>query len=383
MFSFMDRQLKRIHFLDVMRGFAVIVMVMGHSIDAVLSRELRATDWFRFYDTFRGFTAPMFLFVSGFAYAVATLKRWDDFRTFSAPLFKRLRRIGLLFLIGYALHFPYFSFGRIVHEAKADQLAQMFQADILHCVAASLLILHLLIFLTPSRRAFVATLAAVTAGVVLASPIVWNIDFAPIVSPALSPYFNQTQLSIFPLFPFAAFLFSGVVAGLFFLEAREQGREHRAVARISLTALGAIALGIVFDLVPVQVYPPHDFWKSSPNWFAVRGGIVALVSMGFYRLRSLPESAVRLLTMLGQTSLLVYAVHLMIAYGSPVNHGLMQEVGQTLEAHLAVGVGLSVLVAMIVLTYLWQYLRTEHRLPARVVQFGLASTVLYSFFLMP
>ncbi|HXG00485.1 MAG TPA: acyltransferase [Bacteroidota bacterium] len=379
----MDKQLKRIHFLDVMRGFAVVVMVMGHSIDAVLSRELRATDWFRVYDTFRGFTAPMFLFVSGFAYAVATLKRWDDFRTFSAPLLKRLRRIGLLFLIGYALHFPYFSFGRIVHEAKADQLAQMFQADILHCVAASLLILHVLILLTPSRRVFARILTAIAGGVVLVSPIVWNIDFAPIVSPVLSPYFNQSQLSIFPLFPFAAFLFTGVVVGLLFLEARERKAESRFVTRLSWTALAAIVIGITFDLVPVQVYPPHDFWKSSPSWFAIRVGIVALVSMGFYKLRSLPDSAVRLLTMLGQASLLVYAVHLMIAYGSPINHGLMQEVGQTLAAHLAFAVGLTVLACMIVLTYLWHYIRTEHRLPARVVQFGLASTVLYSFFLTP
>ena len=210
---FMDIPLKRIHFLDVMRGFAVVVMVMGHSIDAVLSRELRATEWFRLYDAFRGFTAPTFLFVSGFAYAVATLKRWEDFRAFSAPLFKRLRRIGVLFLIGYALHFPYFSFGKILHEAKPEQIAQMLQADVLHCVAASLLILHGAIFLAPTRRVFAFIVASVAGVIVLTSPIVWNIDFAPIVSPVLSPYFNQTQLSIFPLFPFAAFLFAGVVVG--------------------------------------------------------------------------------------------------------------------------------------------------------------------------
>lgn len=37
-----------------MRGFAVIVMVMGHSIDAVLSQQVRATD--------AGFTGSLLYF---------------------------------------------------------------------------------------------------------------------------------------------------------------------------------------------------------------------------------------------------------------------------------------------------------------------------------
>lgn len=364
-----------------MRGFAVVVMVMGHSIDAVLSREVRASEWFRLYDAFRGFTAPMFLFVSGFAYAAATQKRWEDFRTFSKPLLKRLQRIGLLFLVGYALHFPFFSFEKILHEAQPEQLAQMFQVDVLHCVAASLLILHLLIFLIPSRRAFTFTLAGLTGAVVLAAPIVWSIDFAPMVSPVLSPYVNQKQLSLFPLFPFAGFLFAGVVAGFLFLDARLAEREATFVGRLAVAAALAIVAGLVCDWIPVQLYPEHDFWKSSPNWFAIRLGIVTLVSLAFYSLSKLPELLERMLIALGQTSLLIYTIHLMIAYGSPVNHGLMQRIGQTLAAHHAVGVGLAVLATMVMLTFAWQYLRRHHFVPTRILQAGLASTVLYTFFL--
>ena len=56
---------------------------------------------------------------------------------------------------------------------------------------------------------------------VLAAPFFWSIDFAPLVSPFFSPISIGNRLSIFPLFPFAAFLFAGVVAGHFYLEARE------------------------------------------------------------------------------------------------------------------------------------------------------------------
>ena len=73
---------QRVQSLDFMRGFAVVVMVMGHSIDAVLSPDARDTEAFRVYDALRGFTAPLFLFISGFAFAVVPDARWDAFVAF-------------------------------------------------------------------------------------------------------------------------------------------------------------------------------------------------------------------------------------------------------------------------------------------------------------
>ena len=379
----MHTETKRIQFLDFLRGFAVIFMVMGHSIDSVLSRELRSTQGFILYDAVRGFTAPIFLFVSGFAYIIATERRWDDLRRFSAPTAKRALKVLLLFVIGYALHFPFFSFGKLVTEATAEHLAQFFQADILHCVGASLLLLQLALFITPTRRAFAMTVLALTAFIVLASPIVWRIDFAPILSPALSPYMNQMQVSIFPLFPFAAFLFTGVAAGHFFLEARETNREREFIRRWGVLAIVSLAAGILFDLVPVSLYPPHDYWKTSPNWFLVRIGIVMILALGVHSVRRLPATLEKNLVLLGQASLLIYPVHLIIVYGSAANGGLMQLVGQTLAAHQAVGVGVLVLVSMVGLTYAWNYIRTHHFIPARLIQVGIASTLLYSFFTRP
>ncbi|HEX9657236.1 MAG TPA: heparan-alpha-glucosaminide N-acetyltransferase domain-containing protein, partial [Bacteroidota bacterium] len=94
---------QRIEFLDFMRGFAVMVMVIGHSVDSVLSAEARTTDFFGIYDFIRGFTAPLFLFVAGFSFLVATEKRWNEYQSFTHPLRKRLRKMLLLLVIGYAL----------------------------------------------------------------------------------------------------------------------------------------------------------------------------------------------------------------------------------------------------------------------------------------
>ncbi len=379
----MDSERKRILFLDFMRGFAVIFMVIGHSIDSVLSLEIRSSAGFQVYNTIRGFTAPVFLFVSGYAYMVATGKNWSEYQRIGSRSLKRLMRIGLLFLIGYMLHVPYLSFEKSFYHSTPQQIQNFFQADVLQCVAATLLILQLLIFITPNRRTFAYATAGVAGFFVLSAPVVWSIDFAPIVGPFFSPYFNQMQPSQFPLFPFTGFMLMGVVVGQFFMEAREQQRDARFAPLLAMVAVLTVASAMVFDRLPVDVYPAHDYWKSSPNWFLVRLGIVMLLSAGFYYIRSLPAIFEKNLSVLGQASLFVYTVHLMIVYGSAANKGLFQNIGQTLAAHQAVAVAFGVLAVMLAMTYAWNYLRKQHFVPARLIQAGLATTLFYMFFTRP
>ncbi|HET6272670.1 MAG TPA: heparan-alpha-glucosaminide N-acetyltransferase domain-containing protein [Bacteroidota bacterium] len=373
----------RIHFLDYLRGFAVVVMVVGHSIDSVLSMDARATEIFRLYDAVRGFTAPIFLFVAGYAFIVATRKRWNEFVVLGRPVLRRVTKMFLLLLLGYVLHFPFFSFAKLVHDTGPGEYAQFFQVDVLHCLAVSILLLQVVILLARTPGRFVVTTLIMTIVLMMASPLVWSVDLASVVSPFLSPYFNQQQVSIFPLFPYAGFLFSGVVVGHLFLAARREGRERVMILRMVIAGVAAIVCGIVFDVLPVTFYPPHDYWKTSPNFFLIRIGAVLLVTGGFALLRSLPDVVERHLVTLGQASLMVYAVHLILVYGSSANDGLAQIVGQTLAYHQAFVVGALVLFLMIALVHGWNYLRTHHYVPSRVVQAGFASSLLYLFFTKP
>ena len=370
---------QRIKFLDYLRGVAVIVMVVGHGIDSVLSMEARSTELFRLYDAVRGFTAPIFLFVSGYAFMVATEKRWEEFLVFGRPLLKRVTKMLLLLLLGYVLHFPFFSFTKLLHDTRPGEYAQLFQVDVLHCLAISILLLQGAILLVRTQRAFAIATVVMTSGFVLATPLIWGVDLSPI----LAPYFNQQQMSIFPLFPYAAFLFTGALAGHVFVAARREGRDQVVLLRMLLAGVGAIACGIVFDLMPVTIFPPHDYWKASPNFFLVRIGAVLLVVAGFAFLKNLPSLVERHLVTLGQASLLVYAVHLVMVYGSPANDGLAQVIGQTLAYHQAFAVGVMVLLLMLALVHGWNYLRTHYYMPSRVVQAGFASSLLYLFFTKP
>jgi uncharacterized membrane protein len=382
-FFYMHEHTERIVFLDFMRGFAVAVMVMGHTIDSVLSLELRTTELFRLYDAARGFTAPLFLFISGYAFSVATEKRWADFLSPGRTTLKRVGKLVSLLAIGYGLHFPFMSFNKILTGTKPEEYAQLFQVDVLHCVAVSMLILHALILVARTPRAFVWAVLGMAIAIVLSAPLLWSVDLAPLVSRVIAPYLNQHQPSIFPLVPYAAFLFVGVVAGHFFLEARRLGRDQQFFRWMLAASIAACAGGIVFDVAPVALYPPHDYWKTSPNFFLIRLSVVLLVTVGFSFARRIPDMIGNQLVKLGQASLFIYIVHLVVVYGSSANDGLMQVIGQRLASVDAVLVGLCVLCGMIIITHVREYLRANHDAPLRFAQIALAGTLLFNFFTNP
>jgi uncharacterized membrane protein len=366
-----------------MRGFAVVLMVMGHSIDAVLSQQVRATDTFQIYDAVRGFTAPLFLFISGFAFSVVTTKRWNDYLMFGTVTRKRVSRLLWLLALGYALHFPFFSLNKLLHNTRPEEYAMLFQVDILHCLVVTMLMLHALVAFVRTQERFMRVLGGLSIGIIVGGPFVWQVDFSGIVSPVLAPYFNQKVPSIFPLFPYAGYLCTGAFTGLAFLRARAAGNETMLLKSLAAIALAAVAAGFVGDLLPVQIYPPHDFWRVSPNFFLIRVGVIGLITVAFFSLRRLPEGIASNLIILGQGSLLIYAVHLVLVYGSAANDGLMQIIGQRLAPLQALAIAVSVLLLMLTTLRSWNALRESHYWKLRVLQAGFTSSLLYYFLTKP
>ncbi len=373
----------RIEFIDPMRGFAVIVMVMGHTIDSVLADSSRTTELFRLYDAIRGFTAPVFLFVSGMSFMIVTERKWEQYRNLTPEAVKRICKIMLLIVIGYALHFPFFSFNKIVNNATPGELASFLQVDVLHCVGASLLILQVLIFFSPSVAAFVRSTLALVVIFVMMAPILWGVNLADVFSPVVSPYVNQQQISIFPLFPYAGFLFAGVIVAYLFRRARNEARESEFFRSVAKIVPWVAVLGLVADFLPWQVFPQHEYWKASPNFFLIRLAIVLLLTSGFFFLKRIPESVRQHATTLGQASLLVYVVHLVVVYGSAANRGLAQTIGRTMNLPQAVLVALALLVSMFVMVQFRNVLQRRHVWSLRVVQAMVVSALMFFFFTNP
>lgn len=366
-----------------MRGFAVVVMVLGHSIDAVLGPDARATEAFRIYDALRGFTAPLFLFISGFAFALVTTRRWEVFAAFAAPARGRVGKMAGLLLLGYTLHFPFFSLNKLLHNTRPEEYAMMFQVDILHCLAVSIIALQILVVIAQTPERFLRVTAAAGTVIVLLSPLVWLLDLRGVIPTVIAPYLSQQQPSIFPIFPFMAYLIAGAVTGLLYVRARSTGRESAFFRRVAHVAALAVVTGFVCDFLPLQVYPAHDFWKTSPAFFAIRLGAILLITSGFFAVRRLPPAVGGHLVVLGKASLLVYAVHLVLVYGSAANDGLMQTIGQRLSPVYALCVAVGVVLLMLTTVRAWNAVRERHDPHWRVLQAGFTSTLLYFFLTRP
>jgi acyltransferase len=374
---------QRLESLDVLRGIAVVIMVLGHSVDSVLSPAARVTDLFRVYDAVRGFTAPLFLFISGLAFMVATERRWEEYRTPGPIVAKRLGRILFLLVVGYALHLPYFSFEKVVIGATSAELAQFFQVDVLHCVAVTLLVLQVIVMVgrTPAVAAGVA--AGLATGIGLAAPVLWSSDLSGSLPRVLTPYLNAQQPSVFPVVPYTVYMLAGAVVGRLYLGSRAKGTEQVVLGRVLvISAVGAM-LGMISALVPAQVYPLHDWWKANPGLILIRLFVVFTLAASVLSAGRLPHAFSRPLVVLGRASFLIYAAHLVLVYGSSANDGLMQLVGQRLTMPAALAVAVTVLLAMTAMVHVHAYVKTQHAGRLAAARLFVATAVAYIFLTRP
>ena len=140
----MKKDSSRFIYIDLLRGWALIVMIEVHVFNSLLIPELKETSWFSLLNFVNGLVAPAFLFVSGFAFIISSERKLDELRKYKKYFWNKLSRIGLIFLAGYSLHLPFFSFSKMIAENRLQNLVTWFNVDILQCIAAGLLLLLVL-----------------------------------------------------------------------------------------------------------------------------------------------------------------------------------------------------------------------------------------------
>ncbi|MFZ5467820.1 MAG: acyltransferase family protein, partial [Myxococcota bacterium] len=308
--------------LDAARSLAVVAMVMGHSLDAVLSSAGRESFGGQLYWEFRAFTAPLFLLVSGWAVVMSAQQRG----LVGVRVLRRyLPRVGLLFLLGFVLRFPAWNWRGLVHGDES--VWRHFLAfDALHVIAASLLVaLGVLAVVRDERvRALCFGLAAV--GMPWATPWVWS-------TLSHAPSWAQQTLgggdAPFPLFHWAGYFFIGAFLGVT-LSHWERARVRGVIALLALAALAMLAAGPT---------PAAQMALASWTKFVWRlGGTLILLALAM----ALPERWARALAPVGRASLWVYVIHLPIVYGWALWPGLSTLVGPTLSPSVAVATALGV-----------------------------------------
>lgn len=301
-----------------------MLMFQTHCYDSWLSSSARKSTFFMWSQVGGTLPAPLFLFMAGFSLALVTDKLRQ--KGLSAGQIARtatkrgaeIFALGILFrLQEYLIAFPWAPW------------TDLFRVDILNAIGVSLMLMGIVCgtVLQLSRQAKPLELTIAAAGAALAiallTPPLWTTWQPRFLPWPIESYVNgvhnlgEPQPGLFPIFPWVGFAFAGLAVGFLLLSEWVRSRETWTFALAGSGGVGLIYLARWLDSRSLQIYAAYDFWHTSPNFFLLRVGLLLAILSAAYvwcrwgggRWRFSP------LVQLGQTSLLVYWVHMEFVYG--------------------------------------------------------------------
>jgi uncharacterized membrane protein len=353
----------RLAWIDWMRGLACVLMFQTHCYDAWLGGDARNTTFLKGSQLLGTLPAPLFLFLAGISFALVTDKLIRKNLT-PAQITRAMARHGAeIFAFGLLFRLQEF----LIAWGWAPW-SDLLRVDVLNIIGLSMILMALTSGIvlhmwgrthssvpaeqgsapaappyssyqgmpsgipqvsnkergfSRSRLALVSASITVAALIAMLTPPLYT-TWRPTWLPWwLESYINgchnlgAPQSWLFPLFPWAAFAFAGLAAG--FILFSDQGRKRVAQTLALFAAVGTLAILAArqFDHSSFHLYSTYDYWHTSPNFLMTRIGLLLVIAFLTYAWCrwGLATRGFSPLIQLGQTSLLVYWVHLEFVYG--------------------------------------------------------------------
>jgi len=315
----------RLAYIDWMRGLACVLMFQTHCYDAWLNADSRKTAFFMWSQLGGTLPAPLFLFLAGISFALVT----DKLRQKELPpnqIARTTIRRGAE-ILGLGLLFRLQEY--VIAWGWAPW-SDLLLVDILNTIGLSMMLMGVMCWVILKlstgfhpRQVMGTTASGVALAISLLTPPLWT-NWRPQWLPwPIESYIDgvhnlgQPQSWLFPIFPWAAFAFAGLAVGMVLLSDWARKLDAVVFAFAGAGGVGLVYLARWLDARPRQLYTVYDFWHTSPNFFLIRVGLLLIISSATYAWCrwGLGQWGFSPLIQLGQTSLLVYWVHIEFVYG--------------------------------------------------------------------
>jgi uncharacterized membrane protein len=302
----------------------VLLMIEAHVLDSWTRSPDRETATYRIAMILAGMGSVLFLTLAGVAVALSAgskLRRMADATAATRAVAWR----GLeIFLLAFLFRLQAWILG------WSDSPRDLLKVDVLNVMGPAIVATALLWRLGRSVTSRCIVFALSAAAVAFITPVVRSLDLSALPDP-LEAYITPIGgLSNFVFFPWLGLVFAGASMGVLIDGTSDPHRERKLnVWLAACGALLAIAAG-VSSLMP-SLYRQSLFWTTSPSYFFIRAGVVAVLIAASYAWndwfnrahRSSPR--VSPITQLGKTSLFIYWIHVELVYGlisRPIHHQL-------------------------------------------------------------
>jgi uncharacterized membrane protein len=375
-------QIGRVAFIDLLRGWAILVMIETHVFNAMILPALRETAWSRALDFINGLVAPSFLFVSGFVFIISMQRKIEDMRTLGPLFWKQIGRIGLIWVVAYGLHLPAFSYQRLAAGVSETSWLKFFQVDILHCIAAGWLFL-LCSFLMIRSEAFLRRwLTASGVLFVAIAPLIWEIDFLGLLPAPLAAYLNGKHYSLFPIFPWVGFMLAGGVTALYYLSIVRRSGAKDFIRRITVYGVVLIVVCSLLLQIPIQLEFLSSSIRANPLFFFVRLGMVLLLATGCWLYSEHRDVTRSFVIDASRESFLIYVVHLLVIYGDFwSDKSIAKLYGKTFSPLECMLAALAFLITMVLTAKSWGWVKRRSKTAARGVSWAVAAIIAAVFFI--
>ena len=308
----------RLKFIDMARSVAILLMLEGHFVDDSLMLEFRdpANAVYSTWYFIRSFTAPVFLTVTGLIFVYLLLKTREE------PFFSNLRiRKG---------------FKRVIELFFWGYLVQWYAFHVLECIAAGILSILIIYGLYKLIRVIPLWIYFFAAGFLVFGFYLFMRELPKDMPwPANAWFFVQNAFhgpgnrAIFPIIPSMGYTMFGAMIGALI---------HDFHGHVKKTIFPTIFLltGVLFYFYSreiltgidsfVELFPTSFHYKFvHVDWLYERMGVVLMELSVLIYIDKFFGDRIRndnLFLQVGQNTLTIYILHMVLLYGSMSGMGL-------------------------------------------------------------
>lgn len=327
----------RLMFIDMARSIAILLMLEGHFIEIVFEDFRPMIDTFKqnrtsgniFFDSWyfvKGFTAPMFFTVTGIVFVFLLI---NEQKFFENPRVKKgIRRSVELIFWGYLLQLNLRSFDKYL---AGDFSAWITAYHVLQSIGVGIAALLFIYWLHKTIKFGSLALYYFIAGTCI---FILYPDFKsmpqgtyfPQNAPEIIQNMFKGPYSVFPVIPWMAFTLYGGMIGAIVKKHKENIKSYFFVflfigIGILLNAL-SYPICLQIDNIVKKLNISSDLNFVTNAWLYSRFGQILLVLGVLIFIEKVVTIKENLFLKVGQNTLPIYIIHVIILYGGIFGYGL-------------------------------------------------------------
>lgn len=311
-------QKTRLYFIDIARSIAILLMLEGHFVDNALMDVYRDTnnDIYNAWLFVRGFTSPIFLTITGivFTYLLIGNNHLEYFK--NNRIKKGYKRVVELLFWGYVV--------------------QVYAFHVLQCIGIGILSILILYGIYKAVKIIPLWVYFFFAGTIIFSSYIvissWPKEY---YWPESAPIFIQNMFhgkySIFPILPRMGYTMYGAMIGVILYTYKSKVKEWSFI--LSVFLIGAFLYFFLKDLLLILdgifAHPIYHLYKV--DWlYECLGMVLIILSILITLEKFIGEIKPNLFLKIGQNTLTIYILHMVLLYGSITGFGINRVIHKNL-----------------------------------------------------